>query len=238
MSIHVIRKGIKYFKKNGFKKSCKRTVYFFMDKQLYSKLMKYTTPSEQELQSQRETEFAYSPKISIIIPMYNTPKKFFKELVDSIINQTYANWELCLADGTGKETDAAVMIKEIIENSPIAKERIKYKMLESNDGISGNTNGALAMATGEFVALVDHDDIITRDALYHVVKAINDNPEVDSVYSDEDKMDYEGRKFFEPHFKPDFNICYLENGNYICHLFVTRTEIARKDGFRKEFDGA
>ena len=117
--------------------------------------------------------------------------------------------------------------------------RIVYKMLDSNDGISENTNRALEMATGEFIALMDHDDVITPDALYHLVKAVNEDAMADSVYSDEDKMDMDGRKLFEPHFKPDFNIDYLRSCNYICHMFMTRTSIAREvGGFRKPFDGA
>lgn len=235
MSRHVFKKGIEYFKKNGFKKACKRTVYFFTEKKSYERLRRYTDPTPQELERQRQEKFDYAPRISILIPLYNTPENFFRELIASVQAQTYSNWELCLADGTGKDTASSLYAKECMKNDS----RIVYKMLDSNDGISGNTNRALEMATGEFIALVDHDDVITPDALYHMVKALNEDPLADSVYSDEDKMDMEGKKLFEPHFKPDFNIDYLRNCNYICHMFMTRTQIAKDAGaFRKPFDGA
>lgn len=235
MSRHVFRKGIAYFKRNGFKKACRRTVYFFTERNSYNKLMKHTQASKAELERQRNERFAYEPKISILIPMYNTPVKFFRELIECVQAQTYSNWELCLADGTGKETESSAYA---VECSRLDK-RIVYKMLDSNDGISENTNRALEMATGEFIALMDHDDIITEDALYYLVKAVNDNPDADSVYSDEDKMDMDGNKYFEPNFKPDFNIDLLRNCNYICHMFMTRTRIAKEiGGFRKAFDGA
>lgn len=235
MSRHVFKKGMEYFKKNGFKKACKRTVYFFTERKSYERLRKYTDPTPQELERQRNQEFPYAPKVSILIPMYKTPIKFFMELIECVQAQTYSNWELCLADGTGKDTESSSYAKECMKNDS----RIVYRMLDSNDGISENTNRALEMATGEFIALVDHDDVITPDALYHMVKAVNDDPLADSVYSDEDKMDMEGGKLFEPHFKPDFNIDYLRNCNYICHMFMTRTQIAKDAGaFRKPFDGA
>lgn len=235
MSRHVFKKGIAYFKKNGFKKSCKRTVYFFTERRSYDKLCRYTRPSYEELERQRREQPDCSPRISILVPMYNTPYDFFRELIDCVEAQTYSNWELCLADGTGSETDSSRYAVERMKNDS----RIIYRMLDSNEGISENTNRALDIATGEFVALMDHDDIITPDCLYHMVMAINEDPLADSVYSDEDKVDMEGRKFFEPHFKPDYNIDYLRSCNYICHMFMTRASIAREaGGFRKEFDGA
>lgn len=230
-----MKKGIAYFKKNGFKKAVKRTKYFLTERNSYKRLLAASALTETQMEEQRRTVFACGPKISILVPMYHTPLPFFRELIDCICAQTYANWELCLADGTGKETEASAYAKERAAGDA----RIVYKMLSSNDGISENTNQALMMATGEYVALMDHDDVITPDALFCLVKAINDNPLADSVYSDEDKLDMEGKKLFEPHFKPDYNIDYLRCCNYICHMFMTRTEIARKvGGFRKVFDGA
>lgn len=235
MSRHVFKKGMAYFKKNGFRKACKRTVYFFTEKNSYKKLLKKCAPTPEELQRQRNEKFEFMPKISILIPMYNTPIQFFKELIECVQAQTYSNWELCLADGTGRDTESSEYAIKCSQSDA----RIVYKRLDSNDGISENTNRALELATGEFVALMDHDDVITEDALYYLVKAVNDDLLADSVYSDEDKMDMEGGKLFEPHFKPDFNIDYLRCCNYICHMFMTRTSIAREvGGFRKEFDGA
>lgn len=235
MGRQVLKKGIQYFKKNGFKKACRRTVYFFTERNSYEKLRKHCAASSEELERQRNEKFAYAPRISIIIPMYNTPIKFFEELVECVKAQTYSNWELCLADGTGKESESG----EYAKNCASVDNRIIYKLLDSNDGISGNTNQALNMATGDFVVLMDHDDLIDVDALYYLVRAVNENPNTDSVYSDEDKMDMEGKTFFEPNYKSDFNIDLLRNCNYICHIFMTRTKIAKEiGGFRKEYDGA
>jgi glycosyltransferase involved in cell wall biosynthesis len=235
MSRHVIKKGMAYFKRNGFKKACRRTVYFFTEKNSYKMLLKKLAPTEEELERQRNEKFPYMPKVSIIIPMYDTPIRFFRELVECVQAQSYSNWELCLADGTGRDTESGAFARLCANDD----KRIVYRLLESNEGISGNTNRALELATGDFVALMDHDDLITRDALYYLVKAVNDDPLADSVYSDEDKMDMEGGRLFEPHFKPDFNIDYLRGCNYICHMFMTRTSIAREiGGFRSEYDGA
>ena len=106
MSRHVFRKGMAYFRKNGFKKAVKRTIYFFTEKRSYEKLLAYTNPTPEELNRQREEKFIHEPKVSILIPMYNTPLQFFKELIDCVQAQTYSNWELCLADGTGSVSEA------------------------------------------------------------------------------------------------------------------------------------
>lgn len=188
-----------------------------------------------ELEVQRTTKFEYEPKLSIVIPLYDTKSRYLKELIESIQNQTYSNWELCLADGTGVDTPLKSIVNSYIEKDA----RIKYEILTDNKGISENTNAAIRMATGDYIVLADHDDIVPANALFECVKAINEDSSIDVIYSDEDKIDMDGKKYFEPHFKSDFNIDLLCSMNYICHLFVVKKEIIDKVGMlRSEFDGA
>lgn len=197
----------------------------------YHKWIFFNEPSKKELEEQRKTKFKINPKISIIVPMYNTPKNYFEELVNNLINQTYSNWELCLADGSKEQNEDIIKIVE-------KDNRIKYKFLNANDGISNNTNEALKLVTGDYIALLDHDDVLPIFALYEVVKCINENPDVEFIYSDEDKCTtLEDR--YEPHFKPDFAIDTLRSNNYICHFSVFKKELMDKlGGFKKEYDGA
>ena len=189
-------------------------------------------PKEDELEKQRNTKFNINPKISIIIPMYNTPEKFFKELVDGLIKQTYSNWELCLADGSPEKNEK---LKKIYKKDS----RIKYKFLGENKGISGNTNAALELATGDFIALLDHDDLLAEFSLFEIVKCINKNPDVDFIYTDEDKFEELGGKRYDPYFKSDFAPDTLRANNFICHFSVFKKELMEElGGFRSEFDGA
>ena len=209
-----------------------------MEKKKEKKLTDYeewileNTPTDQELYLQTKTKFKKRPKISIVIPLYNTDTKFFMELLYTIHCQTYKNWELCLADGSEKELEK---IKAMIAND----KRIKYKFLGKNEGISGNTNSALEMATGEFVSLLDHDDILSIDALFEIVKVINENPDVDFIYSDEDKFNLLDEPYYMPHFKPDYAPDTLRANNYICHYSVFRKTLLDKiGGFNSKYDGA
>ncbi len=188
-------------------------------------------PDEEDLEKQKNTKFEIKPKISIIIPMYNTPEKFFQELVDGLIEQTYSNWELCLADGSPEEN-------EKLEKIYKKDERIKYKFIGENKGISGNTNAALELATGDFIALLDHDDLLPKFSLYEIVKCINKNPDVDFIYTDEDKMDMKGLRR-DPHFKSDYAPDSLLGSNYICHFEIMRKSIVDEiGGFRVGYEGA
>ena len=204
----------------------------------YSEWYMLAKAKPSELKKQRNEKFSIdAPKFSVLVPLYNTPLNFLDEMIESVIKQTYGNWELCLADGS----DEAHIQEVYQEVKKYQKKdaRIKYKKLESNEGISGNTNEALKMATGDFIALFDHDDLLTEDALYNFAKAILDNKDVDCIYSDEDKIDSDTGKLFDPHFKPDYNIDMLCSVNYICHLFAVRKELTDKyGGFRKEYDGS
>ena len=201
---------------------------------VYSEWRKWNTPGKKELEKQKQTLFNKMPKISIIVPTYRTPDKFLREMLDSVINQTYSNWELCIGDGSMDDS-----VIPILEEYHQKDSRIIYKKLDENYGISGNTNGALELANGDFIALLDHDDLLTPDALFEVVNAINRNKEVDVVYTDEDKVSLDLKTYFDPHFKPDFNLDLLRSCNYICHFFVTDKKIVdRVGGFRSECDGS
>lgn len=198
----------------------------------YENWIKNNEPTLEELEQQRKKVFKIKPKISVIVPMYNTPKKYFEELVDCLINQTYDNWELCLADGSPEKNEE---LNDIIKKEP----RIIYKFLNENKGISGNTNEALKLANGDFIVLLDHDDLLPVFCLHELVKTINEKPDVEFIYTDEDKIDEEKDKRCNPHFKPDFAIDTLRANNYITHLVVLKKELMDKlGGFRDEYNGA
>ena len=185
------------------------------------------------LRRQKHAAFAQKPLISIVIPLYCTPLPYLKELLESVRRQSYENWQLCLADGSPDDK-----AKEFIEKHYGREKRIVYRKLEENGGISVNTNEAVALATGEYLMLCDHDDTLEPDALYEIVKAINDTG-ADVVYTDEDKVSMDGRHYFDPNFKPDFNLFRLRENNYICHIFVVKKSLTDETGLlRSEFDGA
>lgn len=199
---------------------------------LYQIWIQNNEPTKEELEEQKNTKFEINPKISIIIPMYNTPINFFDELVDSLIGQTYSNWELCLADGSPEENKELSKIYN-------KDERIKYKFIGENKGIAGNTNEALSLVTGDFVALLDHDDLLPIFSLYEIVKCINENPDVEFIYTDEDKFEKLGGKRYDPYFKSDFAPDTLRANNFICHFSIFKKELMDKlGGFRSEYDGA
>ena len=185
------------------------------------------------LRRQKHAAFAQKPLISIVIPLYCTPLPYLKELLESVRRQSYENWQLCLADGSPDDK-----AKEFIEKHYGREKRIVYRKLGENGGISVNTNEAVALATGEYLMLCDHDDTLEPDALYEIVKAINDTG-ADVLYTDEDKVSMDGRHYFDPNFKPDFNLFRLRENNYICHIFVVKKSLTDETGLlRSEFDGA
>ena len=212
-------KRLYYFKRNNY----------YINKN-YKKWIQKNEPNGDELEKQREEKFANSPLISVVIPMYNTDVEYFKILIDSLTAQTYSNIEICIADGSPYENP---QILDIINND----NRIIYKHLEENGGISFNTNEAIKMAKGEYIAFVDHDDVLPLFAFYEVVNAINQNPNVEFIYSDEDIII--GNKRCNPSFKPDFSIDTLRSYNYISHLSVVKKELLNRiGGLDSEFDGA
>ena len=185
------------------------------------------------LRRQKHAPFAQKPLISIVIPLYCTPLPYLKELIESVRRQSYENWQLCLADGSPDDK-----AKEFLEKHYGREKRIVYQKLEENGGISANTNAAAELAKGEYLMFCDHDDTLEPDALYEIVKAINDT-DADVVYTDEDKVSMDGQHYFDPNFKPDFNLFRLRENNYICHIFVVRKSLTDETGMlRSEFDGA
>ena len=198
---------------------------------LYEYWMEQNELSLEELELQRKVKFRKKPKISIVVPLYNTPEDLFRELIFNLYRQTYKNWELCLADGSNEPLEK---IQKMCKDP-----RIKYKFLGKNLGISGNSNEGLKMATGDWVALLDHDDLLKPDALYEIVKVINEKPNVRFIYTDEDKIKDIDNIRFDAHFKPDFSPDYIRCTNYICHFSVFKKEVMDKlEGFRDEYNGA
>ena len=195
-------------------------------------------PTQEEAKKQRETVFERNVKISILVPLYNTPKNFLKEMIDSVVNQTYQNWELCLADGSDKEHAYVGEICNEYVKKP-GGERIVYKKLLKNEGISGNTNACYKMATGEYIGLFDHDDILHPCALYEYVRVINEK-DADYIYCDEITFkNGDINKMLTMHFKPDYAIDNLRANNYICHFSVfARSLLEGTELFRTKFDGS
>ena len=198
-------------------------------------------PNDEQRKKESETVFEYMPKISILVPLYNTPEQFLKEMMDSVINQTYSNWELCLADGSD---DAHGYVKDVVavyQDKYNAKDntRIVYEKLAKNEGISGNTNKCLTLATGEYIGLFDHDDILHPSVLFEYVKVINEK-NADYIYCDETTFKSGNiDKMLTMHFKPDYAIDNLRANNYICHFSVFKKELLEGDElFRSQFDGS
>ena len=183
----------------------------------------------------------YKPLISIVVPTYETKEKFLRELLDCVIRQTYPNWELVIADAS--KSDAVEKIVDEVKQNAAISGLIKYKHLDENKGISENTNAAIDEACGDYIALLDHDDLLTLDALEKMVERLQ-APDVDdvknviSVYSDEDKCDTDGTRFYEPYFKPDFNLDLLLSNNYICHFLMVRADVMKALKLRPKYDGA
>lgn len=204
------------------------------DLQDYDVWRKLHQPSSRELKKQKKYSFAWKPKMSIAIPLYNTPTQYLEELLQSIVGQTYANWELCLADGSTSDS-VEIYIREHYKG----EKRIKYRRLKENMGIAGNTNAAVEMADGDYVMLCDHDDLVAPDALFEMAKALNEDSSIDIIYTDEDLVNSDTTEFSSPRFKPDFNFDFLRSINYICHIFMVRKTILDEVGcFREEYDGA
>lgn len=179
----------------------------------------------------------YQPLFSIIVPLYKTPDTFLRQMLDSVTAQTYARWELCLADGSNDSRFSG--IQDTVRSYQRTYPNIKYTLLNENGGIAQNTNAALALAEGDFIVLLDHDDILAPNALYEIACALNADSQIDILYSDEDKTDTQLARFYDPYFKPDFNPDLLYSVNYITHLFAVRRSIALEiQGFSGLYDGA
>ena len=200
----------------------------------YADWVQINRKTASEKAKERRTVFAQNPLISLVVPVYNTPGPYLKDMIRSVTSQTYARWELILVNGGS--TDPAIV--PAIQAFSIEDPRIRLIDLKENLGISGNTNQGFEAARGEFIGLLDHDDVLDASALFEVVKALNQQP-ADLIYSDEDKFINDLSDRFSPHFKPDFNRELLHGYNYICHFAVVRTTLLRQaGGERPECDGA
>ncbi|MBS6396882.1 MAG: glycosyltransferase [Clostridiales bacterium] len=237
-NVNYAKRGYHYMKNYGMtrlrRKAQERLRRNLLEKG-YQEWMISARPAMSELELQRAHRFAYQPKISVVVPVYRTQEIFLREMIESVLGQTYGNLELCLADGSGEDCS----VQRIVQGYAERDERVCYRKLAENLGISGNTNEAVSMASGDYLALLDHDDLLEEHALFEIVRWLQNNRDADMIYTDEDKVTFDSATFFQPHFKPDFNLDLLRSNNYICHLLVVSRDLIKKaGGYSSEYDGA
>lgn len=260
-----LKKTIYYLRRNGIRKtvsalrerlgSCGQAPYQW----------KPLSEEEKAVQRQRSAEEGFNVCFSIVVPVYRTPERYLQEMIASVINQTYPNWELILEDATesgeagmdepGKAQYASGEKREVEKEAGVIEKnrikavaetygdaRIRYHHLSVNGGIAENTNQGIAMASGDYVGLLDHDDMLTENALYEMAVRIKQERRkgvvLQILYSDEDKCNGEGTEFYAPNIKEKFNQDLLLSNNYICHFMVMRRELIQKLRLRREYDGA
>ena len=230
-----LQKGLAYLKKNGVKKLMYRLRYgTYVGESDYESWLFAQRVNEKTLNIQRNTHFSYSPKISILVATFNTKEVYLKEMIDTVVNQSYSNWELCIADGSTND----FVEKYVHEHYSSYGDKIKFKKLDQNYGISGNTNKAFEMATGDYITVYDHDDTLELDCFYEIVKALQEY-RYDALYTDEDKFDDSTKMYNDPNLKPDFSEDLLRSHNYITHLFIVNKKIVDEVGYyNSEFDGS
>ena len=235
INLATLKKTAYFLKRNGIKNTC----YEIKERLEAGKQPPYVwEPVSRELlavQRQRAEKETFDLKFSIVVPAYRTPENCLRQMTESLLAQSYPDWELILADAT--EDDAFSGVIEGYKDS-----RLRYLHLEGNKGISENTNRALELVSGDYVGLLDHDDVLTPDALYEMAVRIREEHQAGRepllLYSDEDKCSGDMSAFYEPNQKEDFNLDLLLCNNYICHFMVMKAELIRKLRFRREFDGA
>ncbi len=249
------KRGISYLKRNGLKKTLWKSAERIQMDTAEKDYVPYHA-DERTLHAQRNREFRHPYKISILVPVYETDPHLFKKMLDSVGDQTYGNWELILADASADSSRRDIVRSFLEQYNLRCKDRygspfdkVTYVKLGENKGISGNTNEALKRAHGDYVALLDHDDILENTALFDIMSAIEEEEnagrdedsikKVMAVYTDEDKITSDGSTYFSPHYKPDFDPVALCTNNYICHFFAVDADLAKgTGGFRPEYDGA
>ena len=230
-----VQKGLAYLKKNGVKKLMYRLRYgTYVGESDYESWLFAQRVNEKTLNIQKNTHFSYSPKISILVATFNTKEEYLKEMIDTVVNQSYSNWELCIADGSTND----FVDKYVHEHYSSYGDKIKFQKLDQNYGISGNTNKAFEMATGDYITVYDHDDTLELDCFYEIVKALQEY-RYDALYTDEDKFDDSTKMYNDPNLKPDFSEDLLRSHNYITHLFIVNKKIVDEVGYyNSEFDGS
>lgn len=245
---HLVRLLIYNWRRNGFI-SALGTVYqrarFYLAKEFslprsgysYQQWIYDHEPNKDELKKQRAsaTDFDSKPVISIITPVFNPAPDVLRDTIESVLEQTYPYWELCLADGGSSKMGVAETLDRYRERD----QRIKVKHLSTNLGISGNSNAALGMASGDYVALLDHDDLLAPDMLFEVAQLVNQHPDAEIIYFDEDKISSDGRTRLDPFFKPSaWSPDLLLSTNYLMHSVISHSLVDEGGGFRSEMDGA
>lgn len=234
-----LKKTLYYIKRNGLQAAW----YAVRERVQERKTSPYQfiPVSKEQLQEQRKRAGQYQTTFSIVVPTYRTGEKYLREMITSVIEQTYPHWQLVLADAT-EDDSVEVAVKNLRKQSGLLEDKIAYVHLSENKGIAENTNQALFYATGEYVGLLDHDDVLTPDALFEMAVRIEERKqegiELQMLYSDEDKCDGEMTCFYEPNRKEDFNLDLLLSNNYICHFLVMKSELIKDLGFRSAYDGA
>ncbi|SFC78108.1 glycosyltransferase family 2 protein [Butyrivibrio sp. YAB3001] len=242
---NAVLKTIAYQKRNGT-----RAAFFAALERLrdnHNEKYDYVPLSKEVIEEQKQeyrflAEAGNCVRFSIVVPLFNTPEKYLREMIESVLAQTYGNWELVLADASPDTSD---IVLDYAQKDP----RIKYYHFSKNEGISENTNRGLEKASGDYIGLLDHDDLLTPDALFEVSRVIRKSMSrnklsrysgcpIRLIYSDEDKFDDSKQRYYEHHAKPDFNMDYLLSNNYICHFTVMRSDIIRRLKLRKKYDGA
>ena len=231
----IIKKGIQFCKRYGIRGGIATlTGQGQIKDKNYAAWYEKNKVSEEELAIQRNKEFPYMPLFSILVPVYNTPIPYLWEMLDSVRNQTYQKWQLCIANANPENEDVARILNQYIEMDI----RIQVVNVPENLGIAQNTNKALSIAKGDYIGLLDHDDMLAADALFEVAKTINDK-NADVIYTNEDKITMSGEKHFQPNFKPEYNLDMLRSNNYICHFFIAKASLMKEiGGFRGEYNGA
>lgn len=230
-----LRKGLSVLKNKGPLELYRKIKYrgSFLG-QVYNDWFLYNRISKLGIEKQKAHIFEYNPKISIIVACYNTGDKYLKDMIESVLNQTYQNFELCISDGSDNE-NVHRYIKENYRNN----EKIKYVRLDDNYGISVNMNAALELATGDFLALYDHDDFLEPNTFFECVKALQGENRADVIYTDEDRYDDASKLYIDPCFKPDFNVDLFRSHNFVTHFFMVNMDIVKEiGGMKKEYDGA
>ena len=209
--------------------------YLRRDYHTYTYWFHHTRITPTELAAQRKEHFPYEPLLSILSPVYRTKERYLREMLSSVMKQSYGNWELCVVNADPSDEKVSAVLSEYAALDP----RIRIRDLPENLGISENTNAALRMAQGKFVSMLDHDDTIEPDTLFEYVRTLNEKPDTDILYCDEDKMRDLTDYYYYPNFKPDYNPDMLYHNNYICHMLTLRRSLMTElQGFRKDFDGA
>ena len=231
----IIKKGIQFYKRYGILGGIATlTGQGQIKDKNYAAWYEKNKVSEEELTKQRNKEFPYMPLFSILVPVYNTPIPYLREMLDSVRNQTYQKWQLCIANANPENEEVARILNQYLEMD----KRIQVVNVPENLGIAQNTNKALSIAKGDYIGLLDHDDILATDALFEAAKTVNDE-NADVIYTDEDKITMSGEKHFQPNFKPEFNLDMLRSNNYICHFFIAKASLMKEiGGFRGEYNGA